>query len=194
MRWPGVAHSPVRRVVGAGAALAGFLWLVAPSTALACSPPFDPSIEALGPDQLVVVGTIGEPMPGGRHFRVSRWFNGADARADLVIAFKEGDPVGDCSYHPTIGQPMIIAPFVEGNGRLSADLGTLQALIGTDEASRYVQEAEQLFGPGTVMHPAESPAEDSSLPWFVSVGAVVLAVLGGAWLGMTVRGRRPPRA
>jgi hypothetical protein len=184
----------VRRVVGAGAALAGFLGLLAPSTALACSPPFDPSIEALGPDQVVVVGTIGEPMPGGRHFRVSRWFNGPDPRADLLIAFKEGDPVGDCSYHPTIGEPMLIAPYLEGNGRLSADVATLQAPIGSDEATRYVAEAERLFGPGTVMHPAEVPAEDSSLPWFVSVGAVVLAVLGGAWLGMTVRGRRRPSA
>jgi hypothetical protein len=138
MPWPGVVPRRPRRVVGAGVALAALVWLVAPSTALACSPPFDPSIEALGPDQVVVVGTIGESMPGGRHFRVSRWFNGVDPRADLVIAFKEGDPVGDCSYHPTIGQPMIIAPFVEGNGRLSADLATLQAPIGSDEATRFV--------------------------------------------------------
>ena len=192
MPWPGVVPRRPRRVVGAGVALAALVWLVAPSTALACSPPFDPSIEALGPDQVVVVGTIGESMPGGRHFRVSRWFNGVDPRADLVIAFKEGDPVGDCSYHPTIGQPMIIAPFVEGNGRLSADLATLQAPIGSDEATRYVAEAERLFGPGTVMHPAE-PAAQELVPWWVVPAAVaVVVVLAGAWLGMAVRARRRP--
>jgi len=191
MRWPGGDPSRVR-VAAISTVATVLLCLVAPARALACSPPFDPTIEALGPDQVVVVGTIGEPMPGGRHFRVSRWFNGADPRADLVIAFKEGDPVGDCSYHPTVGQPLLIAPVAEPNGGLSADLGTLQASIGTDEATRYLEEAERLFGPGTVMHPAEPPAEEVALPWFVSVGAVVLAVLGGAWLGIRVRGRRQP--
>ena len=61
------------------------------------SPPFNPTIEALGPSQ----------HRGGRHdrrarqrrplFHVERSFNGPST-TPIVIAFKEGEPVGDCSY------------------------------------------------------------------------------------------------
>ncbi len=152
------------------------IWLV-PTAALACSPPLvEPSIRALGPEQVVLLGTIGEPVPGGREFHVQRWFNGDQPATPVVIAFKEGAPVGDCSYWVTPGADLIIAPYREADGRLSADLATLQADPATDEGRAYVAEATALFGPGMALRPT---AEDqSSVP-----GAdprTVLASLGVA--------------
>ena len=145
-----------------------------PATAAACSPPFNPTIEALGPSQVVVVGTIGEPVAGGRLFHVERAFNGPTT-TPIVIAFKEGEPVGDCSYPVHAGERLIIAPFMEENGRLSADLGTLQARPDTADGLRYLNEAEALFGPGIVPGDAE-PGQDGMSNLIVvalAIGALV---------------------
>ena len=41
-----------------------------------------------------------------------------------------------------------------------------------------------------VADPTEPVADDLVPSWILPAAAVVLAVLGGAWVGMTVRGRR----
>ena len=78
--------------------------------AAACSPPFDPTIAALGPNQMVMVGTTGERVQGGRLFHVERTFNVDSNITPIVIAFKEGEPIGDCSYPVSAGTHLIIAP------------------------------------------------------------------------------------
>jgi hypothetical protein len=167
----------VRRLLAAiGAVIAS---LALPSAAAACSPPFErPTIEALGPGQVVVVGTIGEPVAGGRLFHVERTFNGASI-TPIVIAFKEGEPVGDCSYPVHAGERLIIAPFMEDGGRLSADLGTLQADPASEDGKRYLAEAEALFGPGSL--PDEAEPEQEGVP---SAMVVVLAL--GALVAVTL--------
>ena len=40
----------------------------------------------------------GNPAPGGRLFHVERAWNADVPTSPIVIAFKEGEPVGDCSY------------------------------------------------------------------------------------------------
>lgn len=158
------------------------IWL-SPTTVLACSPPFeDPSIAALGPDQVVVVGMIGEKVDGGRLFHVERWFNGGVPATPIVIAFKEGEPVGDCSYPVSTGQHLIIAPD-KVDGRLTADLITLQADPSTDIGRRYIAEAVALFGPG--LTPDVGPDTVSPLePWQIAIGfgAVVLSLMAAVTL------------
>ena len=152
--------------------------LATASPAIACSPPFNPTIEALGPSQIVVVGTIGEPVAGGRLFHVERAFNGPST-TPIVIAFKEGEPVGDCSYPVHAGERLIIAPFMEDGGRLSADLGTLQARPDTPDGLRYLNEAEALFGPGMVPGESEPPQDGVS-------NLVVVALAIGALVAVTL--------
>lgn len=167
------------------------------STAVACSPPFNPTIRELGPAQIVVVGTVGERVPGGRLFHVERWFNGGAPGTPIVIAFKEGEPIGDCSYPVATGERKIIAPWREPDGRLSADLGTLQADPNTDDGRRYLNEAVALFGPGVVPEPvggAVGPVPTSDrLPAEFVIAAVVLSLafvvvgLGARWRGGAIR-------
>jgi hypothetical protein len=155
----------------------GLVWLV-PATAYACSPPFEePTIRALGPQQVVVVGTIGERVAGGRAFHVQQWFNGRAPRTPILIAFKEGEPVGDCSYLITTGAALIIAPYQEADGRLSADLVTLQADPSTELGRKYVAEAIALFGPGVVPPTApEAPPSGPTPDVSVLVAALGIAV------------------
>ena len=142
----------VASIVAAGVTL----YALFPATVLGCSPPFEEAtIRALGPTQLVVVGRIGERVAGGRQFHVERWFNGGAPVTPIVIAFKEGEAVGDCSYPITTGASLLIAPDVEPDGRLSANLLTLQADPSTDQGRKYLAEATALFGPGVV--PAAAP-------------------------------------
>ncbi len=150
------------RCRAAVAVLAGMVLVsILPATAYACSAPFEePTIRALGPQQVVVVGTIGERVPGGRAFHVQRWFNGGVPTTPIVIAFKEGEAIGDCSYPITTGATLIIAPYREADGRLSADLVTLQADPTTDLGRRYVAEATALYGPGVVLPPAAAVVPD----------------------------------
>ena len=120
--------------------------VVQPAGAAACSPPCEePTIKALGPRQVVVVGTIGEKLAAGRVFHVERWFNGGTS-SRIVIAFKEGEPVGDCSYLVSEGQRLIIAPDMNPDGSLAAILPTLQADLESELGRRYVGEATALFG------------------------------------------------
>lgn len=151
-----------------------------------CSPAFEPTIRALGPEQVVLLGTIGERVRGGREFHVRRWFNGDPPAATVVIAFKEGAPVGDCSYWVTPGADLVIAPYREADGRLSADLGTLQADPSTEAGRAYLAEATALFGPGRAL---QSTAEHESsvagasrttaVAWFGVGVMILLAVLPG---------------
>ena len=151
----------------------------------ACGPPFEPpTIAALGPGQIVVVGTTGAPVVGGRLFHVERWFNGHAAVTPIVIAFKEGEPVGDCSYPVSAGTRLIIAPYME-EGRLSADLGTLQADPDSEAGRRYVEEAIRLFGPGVV--PAPNPGAPAPIAPAPDVtGSVVDAAMGAPLILLAV--------
>ena len=167
------------------------LWLASfafPVTTIACSPPFNPTIAALGPRQVVVVGTVGERIAGGRLFHVERWYNGGAPITPIVIAFQEGEPVGDCSYPVATGERKIIAPEMEAGGRLSANFATLQGNPDSD-GRRWVEEAEALFGPGVVPEPVDGagdpvPASDE-LPAEVVIAAVVLAL--AAVVGLAAR-------
>lgn len=170
--------------------------LATPSPAAACSPPFNPTIEALGPGQLVVVGTIGERVDGGRLFHVERTFNGP-AATPIVIAFKEGEPVGDCSYPVHAGERLIIAPFMEDDGRLSADLGTLQAPPDSPDGTRYLNEAEALFGPGIVpgeaepgeAEPGEAEPGDDGMSNLVVIALGIGALVAVTYLVVVRRAR-----
>ena len=158
--------------------LAALAALAMPATATACSPPFNPTIEALGPAQIVLVGTIGEPVAGGRLFHVERTFN-APSTTPIVVAFKEGEPVGDCSYPVHPGERLVIAPFRQPDGSLYADLGTLQAPPDSPDGLRYLSEAEALFGPGLVPGDVE-PEPDGTANLLVvalAIGALVAVTL-----------------
>jgi hypothetical protein len=156
---------------------ATFVVLAAPGPAAACSPPLNPTIAELGPQQVVVVGTIGDRVDGGRLFHVERAFNGVTA-TPIVIAFKEGEPIGDCSYPVHAGERLIIAPFRDPDGRLSADLGTLQAPPDSELGRQYLREAAELFGPGIVPD-ADAANDDPSV--FASI-----AIAGALLLGLVV--------
>jgi hypothetical protein len=150
----------------------------------ACSPPFNPTIEELGPAQVVVLGTTGERVVGGRLFHVERWYNGDAPVTPIVIAFKEGEPVGDCSYPVSAGTRLIIAPYME-EGRLSADLGTLQANPDSEAGRRYVEEAIRLFGHGVA--PAPIPEAPSTIAPAPNVtGSVVDAAMGAPLILLAV--------
>ena len=170
--------SSLRRALGVllGAVLVG--WTLVTAT-LACSPPFEePTIRALGPAQVVVVGTIGDRVAGGRLFHVERSYNGGVTATPIVIAFKEGEPVGDCSYPLTTGTSLIIAPYREPDGRLSADLGTLQADPVSDDGKRYIAEATSLYGRGVVPPPLPVAPESSPAPDVRLLVAAVAASVG----------------
>jgi hypothetical protein len=154
----------------------------------ACSPPLDPTIAALGPRQVVLVGTTGERVAGGRQFHVERWWNGPDPSTPVVIAFKEGEPTGDCSYPMAPGRRLVIAPQRLDDGTWYADLGTLQADPTSPEGRRYLAEAERLFGPGRIPSGGqEAVVTSTAFPTDVLSGAALLGLLlvGLAWL--TVR-------
>jgi hypothetical protein len=164
-------------VLVAAAAVLGLFG--SPASVVACSPPFNPTIAELGPSQVVLVGTTGAAADGGRLFHVERVYNGPITTTPIVIAFKEGEPVGDCSYPVSPGQHMIIAPVSDPDGRLSADLGTLQAEVTSETGLRYVDEARSLFGTGTVPAPVDAAVtgtDDSGLILLIS-GVALLATL-----------------
>jgi hypothetical protein len=153
------------------------------STASACSALFEePTIAALGPDAVVVVGTIGEQVDGGRLFHVERAFNGGVTTTPMVVAFKEGPAIGDCSYPVTQGARLLIATVRDADGRVPVDLVTLQADPATPDGLRYLAEATSLFGPGTVPTPLSSPGPPApSMALVVLVGVATLAVAVLSW-------------
>jgi len=173
-------------LVAVGAILGSML---APGAALACSPPFgQPTIAALGPQQVVLLGVTGNPAPGGRLFHVERAWNADVPTSPIVIAFKEGEPIGDCSYPVAAGTRLVIAPWQEPVGTLSADLATLQANPLSDDGQRYLAEAERLFGQGSVPVETTPAAEPSSdWPWLVVLTAFVA---GGVAAGLILWRRR----
>ena len=152
--------------------------VAAPASASACSPSFNPTIRELGPEQVVVVGRVGEKVAGGRVFYVERWFNGGEPMTPIVIGFKEGEPVGDCSYPVVMGEHKIIAPMLEADGTLYADLGTLQADPDSVEGRKYVAEAIALFGQGIVPVGVDPPSPaDSGIPSWVAYAVAFSAGL-----------------
>jgi hypothetical protein len=162
------------------------LALAAPGPALACSPPFEqPTIAGLGPGRVVLLGFTGARVPSGRLFHVERAWGRAVPSSPIVIVFKEGEAVGDCSYPVAAGTRLIIAPETREDGALTADLATLQADPNTDDGRRYLAEAQQLYGEGTV--PVDvSPADDGwgtagALALVLLALLVLLAILALAW-------------
>jgi hypothetical protein len=162
--------------------------MLVPAAALACSPPFNPTIAALGRDQVVLLGETGLPAPGGRLFHVERAWNADVPTSPIVIAFKEGEPVGDCSYPVSSGMRLVIAPWREPGGRLSADLGTLQADPLSEDGRRYLAEAQQLFGAGTA--PAEAAPEPSQTTGWLAIVVLTVLVAGGLAFGIVAWQRR----
>jgi hypothetical protein len=118
-------------------------------------------LRKLGPDQVVVLGMIGERVGGGRVFHVERWFNGGVPAPMILIAFKEGEPVGDCSYLVSTGQRLIIAPYRDG-ALLRADLATLQGHPDSEQGGILLEEAVSLYGPGVVPEPIVAPTVSPS--------------------------------
>jgi len=152
------------------------LALGAPGPALACSPPFEqPTVAGLGPGRVVLLGTTGARVPAGRLFNVERAWGG-----DVPSS-----PVGDCSYPVAAGSRLVIAPETREDGALTADLATLQADPNTDDGRRYLAEAQQLYGAGTV--PVDTtPADDGwgaagALALVLLALLVLLAILALAW-------------
>ena len=174
----------MRRLLGLIAA--STVWVAAVAPAAACSPPLNQNLRELGPEQVVVVGTTGEPVAGGRLFHVERAFNGVDT-TPILIAFKEGEPIGDCSYPVQAGTRLIIAPWRDPDGTLRADLGTLQADPDSEDGQRYVAEATDVFGPGIVPDAAPLATADGMLPNVAIAGAVLLGLVVTA--GVAIRRR-----
>lgn len=170
----------------------------AAAPALACSPPSPrPTVATLPDDAVVVVGTTGDRVEGGRLFYVERVFAGEIAASPIVIAFQEGEPVGDCSYPVASGARLIIAPDQWPDGVLHADIVTLQADPSSEDGRRFLAEAQARYGEGTV-----PPGQNTPPPLAESVGRgtalliAVAAVVGLAGV-LAVRRRRrsdrPPR-
>ena len=173
-----------------GGALASVVLAIWALPASACSPPFEPSIEALGPHQVVVVGTTGARVANGRLFHVERWFNGGLPTTPIVIGFKEGEPIGDCSYPVAAGTQLIIAPDRLENGSLYADLATLQADPDSEAGRAYLAEAIALFGPGVVPEPAaEEPPANAGMAVVLPVLIGVVAIGALAGVAFVVAGR-----
>ena len=160
---------------------------------LACGPPLEkPTIAALGPNQMVMVGITGERVEGGRLFHVERAFNVDSNITPIVIAFKEGEPIGDCSYPVSAGTHLIIAPDRDAGGRLVADLSTLQADPANPDGQRYLAEAESLFGPGIVPVSATLELPAYPLPPIGLIAVVGVALLVGLVAGIAWWRRRSP--
>jgi hypothetical protein len=170
---------PIRLLLAALGAIA--LTTGGVATTSACSPLFEePTIAALGSDAVVVIGTIGEQVDGGRLFHVQRAFSGGVTSTPMVIAFKEGPAIGDCSYPVTQGARLLIATVRDDAGRVPVDLVTLQADPESPDGQRYLAEATALFGPGTVPGPLSPPGPPA--PSIALVVLVGLAIIAGSML------------
>ena len=200
------AALPGRRSRLAAIALgwAAALVLAAPSTALACSPPVDNTVAGRGPDAVVLVGTTGEPAPGGRLFHVERVYNGPHVtESPIVIAFKEGEPIGDCSYPMEAGRHLVIVPEVDSNGMPRAGFATLQADPDSAEGRAIIADAETLFGPGVVPLSVVDPTPDgdpvpclliAAVVGIIALGAVVLLLIVRLGTGREASREEPPGA
>jgi hypothetical protein len=106
----------------------------------------------------------------------------------IVIAFKEGEPVGDCSYPVASGTRLVIAPWRQPDGMLSADLGTLQADPLSADGQRYLAETARLFGAGTV--PLEATPEPAEGTGWLAFVVVTVLLAGGLAMGFVAWQRR----
>lgn len=168
--------SVTRRLVPALLLAIGFASFAA-REASACSALAEPpTLKDLGPNQVVVVGTIGDRIPSGRVFHVERWFNGAAPMTPIIIAFKEGPAVGDCSYPVATGQRLIIAPEMGADGTLAAMLPTLQADPNSDQGRAYLAEAVALYGEGVALEEQAAPGPVAPTP--PSSGLVISGLVG----------------
>lgn len=186
MRIRGRSFERARLVVAAIGSV--MLAIVAASPAVACSPPFEPpTIAALGPDAVVVVGTIGERVEHGRLFHVRRAYSGGVTSTPIVIAFKEGEPVGDCSYPVSEGQRLVLAVARDRDARIHVDLATLQADPATPDGQRYIAEAESLFGPGSVPQPASTAPGPGFAVAALAAGVLAAGALAAVGAGLLLR-------
>jgi hypothetical protein len=212
-------RSPLPGPLRALVAALGALVLTAGGVAstFACSPLFEePTIADLGPDAVVVVGSIGEQVEGGRLFHVERVFSGGVTATPMVIAFKEGQAIGDCSYPVSQGARLLIATVRDPDGRVPVDLVTLQADPATPDGLRYLAEATALFGPGTVPAPkvvplptpapaplptpasaslpTAAPSQGLPMPLIMWLAIIALSIVGGLflWRQSRQRSRRTP--
>ena len=167
--------------LGIGAALAVIAWW--PSAAFACSASAGgPTIRHLGDGAVVLVGITGDRVGGGREFFVERVFAGEVMSSPIVIAFQEGEPVGDCSYPVAAGTHLIIAPEVAPDGTLSANLATVQADPDSDVGRRLILEARARYGDGYgPAVDARPPGPDLRIPALVLGLGLVAALAGLAW-------------
>ena len=142
---------------------------------------------------VVLVGTTGDKVEGGRLFYVERVFAGNVPTSPIVIAFKEGAPVGDCSYPMSSGVHLVIAPNEEPDGSLHADLATLQAGPASALGKEFIAQAQARYGDGVVPSGPTAPASaggDPRLGLVVAVGAAAFVV----WIVLRGRRRRLPAA
>jgi hypothetical protein len=130
----------------------------------------------------------GDPVPTGRLFHVERAWNANVPISPIVIAFKEGEPIGDCSYPVASGTRLVIAPWREPGGVLSADLATLQADPRSEDGQRYLAEATRLFGAGIT--PMETAPEPAQATGWVALGLITVFIVGGLAVALVAWRRR----
>jgi hypothetical protein len=183
--------SKVARAAAAACLLVAGLTVV---PALACSPAAYPTVTGLPDGAVVIVGTTGDVVEGGRLFYVERVYAGSIDSSPIVIAFKEGEPIGDCSYPMTSGVRLLIAPAVGADGTLRADLATLQADPASEDGHRFIEEAEARYGQGTVPEGATAPGSGggSMFPLAVLVAGLAAALTIALARGGRGSTRRPP--
>ncbi|HEX5827207.1 MAG TPA: hypothetical protein VFY23_06780 [Candidatus Limnocylindrales bacterium] len=187
-RWAWAAVAPL-----AAGLLAAILVTV---PAIACSPPSPaPTVATLPDDAVVVLGTTGDRVEGGRLFYVERVFSGEIGESPIVIAFQEGEPIGDCSYPMSSGARLIIAPDQWPDGVLHADIVTLQADPGSEDGRRFLAEAQARYGEGTVPPGRNTPPPlgegvDRRVPLLVGLAGAVGLLGALVWR----RRRRPDGA
>ena len=167
------------------------LWLTLTGVALACSPPSpEPTVTALPEGAVVLVGTTGDKVEGGRLFHVERVFAGDVPSSPIVITFKEGAPTGDCSYPMSSGRHLVIAPVQEADGSLHADLATLQADPASALGKEFIAQARSRYGDGVVPAGATRPPAETGSDLRAALVVVGLAVVG-VWTVVRRRRRAP---
>jgi hypothetical protein len=183
-----------RTALAAGAVV---LWgALTAGTALACSPPSpEPTVTALPDGAIVLVGTTGDKVDGGRLFYVERVYAGDVAASPIVIAFQEGEPIGDCSYPMSSGVRLVIAPDQAPDGTLHANLVTLQADPNTDLGRDFIAQAQARYGDGSVPPGPPGPVSAALNAVDVRLALLGLAIIVGlaAWIGWRRRRHRSPR-
>ena len=134
----------------------------------------------LRPRPVVLIGTTGGPGRGWTGVPCRALVQPHQSPATIAIAFNEDEPIGDCSYPIIPGMHMVLAQYQDVPGRLSADLGTLQAHPDSDLQRQYIAEAERLFETGSAPdRRRRGAASGSRRPWLpgpLLAVAVVVAI------------------